>query len=85
MTNLDRIPGSEDAHAISVVRGAPKVLGDEFFGSLDDEVSLALGRYGARAPSLALRAGSDETLRDGLLATAISAAGSLRMAARRDT
>ena len=71
--NLDRIPGSEDAEAANTLRRAPRVIDGLFLRTLDRKTVVAVGRYGVRAATLALRQGAPELLRQGLLGTAIYA------------
>lgn len=73
--NLIRIPadGDEDAQAIIELARGPVTAA--LLESLDNQDFIALGRYGARLPALALREGSAPQLRRALLATAISHLG----------
>ncbi len=71
---LDRISGSDDAAAVSLLARLPDVIDDEALRSLDADALEALARLGGRSPSLALRAGDVSMLSSGLLAKAISTA-----------
>jgi hypothetical protein len=70
--NLERIPGYDDARAEAVVRRAQVGITAELMNRLDSRDVLALGRYGTRQPTIALRARSTEILRAALLATGIA-------------
>jgi hypothetical protein len=70
--NLERIPGYDDARAEVIVRRAHDGVTPELMNSLERRDVLALGRYGSRQPSIALRTGSPEILRAALLATGIA-------------
>lgn len=72
--NLARISGDRDQAAISLLGDLPEVIDGERLESLDEESLQALGRFGARSPSLALRSADPGLLRSGLLAAAITAA-----------
>ena len=72
--NLVRIPAGGDALAVQTLRRAPEVVDGLFLRTVDKQAQLALGRYGARAPSLALREQDPSRLREGLLASALHAA-----------
>lgn len=81
-SNLARIPAEGDALAAGILRRAPGLISQGFLRSLDEHDYLALGRFGARQPTVALREGSSKRLHDALLATAISQLG--RQADSRD-
>lgn len=70
--NLERIPSYDDGRAEAIVQRAHRGVTPELMDSLDDRDVLALGRYGARQPAIALRARSAEILRAALLATGIA-------------
>jgi hypothetical protein len=53
----------------------PEHIDTRFIGLLSASDRLALGRYGARSATLAMRWGSVERLRDGLLASGLDACG----------
>jgi hypothetical protein len=70
--NMERIPGYDDARAEAIVRRAHERVTAELMNELDSRDVLALGRYGARQPTTALRTRSTEILRAALLATGIA-------------
>lgn len=70
--NLDRIPGGGDTRAQAILRRLPESISPSFLASLDGSDRLACGRYGARQPTIALRTGSADHLRDALMATALA-------------
>ncbi|OKI49104.1 hypothetical protein [Micromonospora sp. CB01531] len=70
--NLERIPGNRDRVAQAILARAPQCIDQGFLDSLDPSASLALGRYGVRLATLALRETSIELLRRSLLATALA-------------
>lgn len=70
--NLERIPGYDDARAEVIVRRAQDGVTADLMNSLERRDVLALGRYGIRQISIALRTGSPEILRAALLATGIA-------------
>jgi len=49
------------------------VIDGVFLRTVDAATGFALGRYGARTPTIALRESNTELLQDGLLATALGA------------
>ncbi|MBO4164322.1 hypothetical protein [Micromonospora antibiotica] len=71
--NLDRIPGKQDHLAAAILTRAPRRLDQGFVGSLDPAVAVALGRYGIRLATLALRKRSPELLCRSVLATGLAA------------
>jgi len=73
--NLARIPADGDTRAEQIIHRARAVVTGQLLEALTDRDLLALGRYGARQPTLALRQGSPALLRVALLATAISQLG----------
>lgn len=73
--NLARIPADGDADAEAITALAGGTVTAALVASLTDGDFRALGRYGARQPTLALREGSAARLRRALLATAISELG----------
>jgi hypothetical protein len=73
--NLARIPGDGDARAKAILQRAQATVTGQLLDSLNDRDYLALGRYGARQPTLALRQGSAALLHEALLATAIGELG----------
>jgi hypothetical protein len=70
--NLLRIPAKGDGRARAILQRAGSPVTRELVDSLDQDDALALGRYGARQATVALRGGSAERLREGLLAAGIS-------------
>lgn len=73
--NLARIPADGDVRAEAIIHRARAAVTRQLLDSLDDRDLLALGRYGARQPTLALRQGSAALLLDALLAAAICQLG----------
>jgi len=73
--NLARIPARDDARAEAILLRAQGTITQQFLDTLDKRDHLALGRYGARQPTIALREGSAKRLHDALLATATSQLG----------
>jgi hypothetical protein len=73
--NLVRIPADGDARAEAILLRAQGTISRGLLDSLDESDFVALGRYGARQPAVALREGSAESLEDALLATAIAQLG----------
>lgn len=71
--NLDRIPGEGDMRARAILRHLPRLVTSSFIESLDTQAGSILGQYGARQPTIALRTGSADHLRDALMATALAA------------
>lgn len=69
--NLARIPADGDADAEAILELARGGITVDFLACLNDRDAIALGRYGARQTTVALRRGSAALLRDALLATAI--------------
>ncbi len=69
--NLARIPADGDARAEAILLRVQGLTGQHLLDSLDERDALALGRYGVRQPTVALREGSVRRLHDGLLATAL--------------
>jgi len=80
--NLERVSGDRDAFAEAILLRAPDPVDQRFLDSLDRKAWLWLGRYGARKPTIALREGSMNLLRQALLGTALS--GCLQPAEPRD-
>jgi hypothetical protein len=74
---LEQISDSDDWLALRTLGNCPDLIDKGYVDSLGTKTRHALGRYGARAPTLALRASSAQLLRDGLLAEAIVSAYSL--------
>ncbi|GIJ38790.1 hypothetical protein Vwe01_21150 [Micromonospora andamanensis] len=70
--NLERIPGTQDRLAEEIIARAPRRIEQSFVRSLDPATALALGRYGARLASLALRQNSVDLLRRSVLATSLA-------------
>ncbi|MET7749806.1 hypothetical protein [Micromonospora sp. NPDC005367] len=70
--NLERIPGKQDRLAEAILRRAPQRVDQGFVSSLDPSASPALGRYGVRLATLALRQGSIDLLHRSLLATGLA-------------
>ncbi|MFI0367503.1 hypothetical protein ACH35V_06460 [Actinomadura sp. 1N219] len=66
--NLIRIPGDGDAHAAEILKRAPAHIDAHFIDALQESDVTSLARYGMRSATFALRSGSVERLRDGLLA-----------------
>jgi hypothetical protein len=73
--NLSRIPGNDDTRAEAIIFRAQGTISAKLLDTLGDRDFLALGRYGARQPTVALRDGSVSRLHDALLATAICQLG----------
>ncbi|MFG3715001.1 hypothetical protein ACIBTZ_21970 [Micromonospora sp. NPDC049460] len=70
--NLERIPGTQDRLAEAILSRAPRRMDQGFVRSLDPSAALALGRYGVRLATLALRQNSSDLLRRSLLATGLA-------------
>jgi hypothetical protein len=70
--NLARIPASGDARAEAITRRARTAISQSLLDSLDDGDAVALGRYGARQPAIALRLKSARRLEDALIASALA-------------
>ncbi|WP_146605816.1 hypothetical protein [Micromonospora craterilacus] len=70
--NLERVSGSRDWVAQAILARAPWPVDQSFLDSLDPSASLALGRYGVRLATLALRENSTALLRRSLLATGLA-------------
>jgi hypothetical protein len=70
--NLERIPADGDAAAEEILALARDGVTADLLGCLVRRDAIALGRYGARRATLALRARSAALLHDALLAVAIS-------------
>ncbi|MGC5021042.1 hypothetical protein [Micromonospora sp. DT47] len=70
--NLARIPGDGDRLAEAILARAPRRIDQSFLDSLDPAASLALGRYGVRLVTIALRENSVDLLRRSLLATGLA-------------
>jgi hypothetical protein len=73
--NMARIPADGEADARAILELACGRVTAKLVESLDGRDFLALGRYGARQPTVALRAGSAAQLREALLATAFCQLG----------
>ena len=71
LPNLERITGKDDDLARSILARLPRQLLAASVADLDERSRLALGRYGTRAVTLALREGSLDRLREGLLSSAL--------------
>jgi hypothetical protein len=71
MTNLARIPSYGDARAKAILGRAGGQVTPTLLDSLRKDDWIALGRYGARQPTVALREASVTRLRDALLATGL--------------
>lgn len=71
MTNLARIPSYGDARAEAILSRAAGQVTPTLLDSLRKDDWIALGRYGARQPTIALREASIMRLRDALLATVL--------------
>ena len=72
--NLARIPAAADADAVTILGLARDGVTADLLGCMVDRDAVALGRYGARNVTVALRRGSGALLREALLATAIARA-----------
>jgi glycine/D-amino acid oxidase-like deaminating enzyme len=70
--NLARIPAAGDARAEAITRRARTAISQSLLDSLDKSDAEALGRYGARQPTIALRQKSAQHLEDALLASALA-------------
>jgi hypothetical protein len=73
--NLVRIPAGGDARAEAILLRAQGTISRRLLDSLDERDYLALGRYGARQPAVALWEGSARRLDDALMATAMAQLG----------
>lgn len=69
--NVARIPADRDAEAEAILELTRDGLTVDLLDCMNDREAIALGRYGARHTTVALRRGSAALLRDALLATAI--------------
>jgi hypothetical protein len=74
--NLVRIPGSADTQAAQVLDRTPEVVDGLFLRTIDKNARIALGRYGVRAVTLAVRNRDARLLRRALLAASIAAVAS---------
>ena len=72
--NLARIPAAGDADARAILGLVRDGVTVDLLDCMNDRDAKALGRYGARTTTVALRRGSAGLLREALLATAISQA-----------
>jgi hypothetical protein len=72
--NLARIPADKDADAKAILDLACDGVTADLLGCMTDSDARALGRYGARFVTVALRRRSAALLREALLATAIAEA-----------
>jgi hypothetical protein len=70
--NLARIPADKDADAEAVLELARGGVTGGLLDCMNDADAIALGWYGARQTTVALRRGSAALLQDALLATAIA-------------
>jgi hypothetical protein len=70
--NLARIPADGDAQAEAIMRRAHGAITQHLLDSLNERDAVALGRYGARQATIALRQQSAQQLRRSLLATALA-------------
>jgi hypothetical protein len=75
LPNLDRISGQADDLARNILTGLPQQVDELAVAGLQETALLALGRYGVRAVTLALREHSLDRLRDALTASALAALG----------
>jgi hypothetical protein len=66
-----RIPADKDADAEAILELVRGRVSADLLDCMNDGDAIALGRYGARHTTVALRRGSAALLRDALLATAI--------------
>ena len=73
--NLARIPADGDSRAQAILRRAQGAISQHFLDVLDEHDCLALGRYGTRQSTVALRKSSAELLHDALLAAALGRLG----------
>jgi hypothetical protein len=73
--NLARIPAGGDRRATAILLKAQNTISQQLVESLDKHDRLALGRYGMRQATVALRQRSVRRLRDALLATALAQLG----------
>lgn len=69
--NLVRIPADRDADAEAILELSRGGVTADFLECMNDRDAIALGRYGARHTTVALRRGSAALLRDAILATAL--------------
>lgn len=70
--DLARIPADGDARAEAIMRRAHGPITQHLLDTLTEHDAVALGRYGARQPTIALRQHSAQHLRQALLATALA-------------
>lgn len=70
--NLDRISGDGDWRAGEILQQTPAIVTRPYLDSLREGAALALGRYGYRHTTIALREGSADHLRGALMAVALS-------------
>jgi hypothetical protein len=70
--NLARIPADGDARAEAITQQAQTTIRWPLLDTLDERDAVALGRYGARQPAIALRQKSARHLQNALLATALA-------------
>jgi hypothetical protein len=75
LANLNRISGDGDDLAENILTGLPPRVDDLAIAGLQESALLALGRYGVRAVTLALREQSIGRLRNALTASALAALG----------
>jgi len=73
--NLVRIAADGDARAQAILGQAQSTISEHFVDTLGERDCLALGRYGARQPTVALRNSSAALLHDALLAAALAELG----------
>lgn len=71
-SNLERIPGYDDLRAEAIISRAHDGVTAELMNDLDRRDVLALGRFGIRQATIALRIRSPEILGAALLATGIA-------------
>jgi hypothetical protein len=73
--NLLRIPADGDARARTILQRVQGTVSQHFLDNLTERDCLALGRYGTRESTVALRKGSATLLHDALMAAALGRLG----------
>jgi hypothetical protein len=73
--NLARIPADGDARARAILQRAQGTISQQFLDTLGERDCLALGRYGTRQSTVALRNSSATLLHNALLAAALGRLG----------
>jgi hypothetical protein len=73
--NLARIPADGDVQAEAIIQRSGGLISQDLLDSLDQRDFIALGRYGARQATVALRERSGSRLHNALFATALGQLG----------